>query len=214
MSTTIPRIYDSYGDALNAANELKKNRFRDDEISLISNAPNREIGGAADPAMAIADAGIPADDVAAFAAVVADGKSLLVVRAVWGAAAKAVGIVDSHGPSEKGVGRREYYASSLADKTDDDPFSDFTPTFGFPTLLDDAAPFSRFWNLPLLLDDSTPFSNWLTFPTLRTGYTFGEPKLIDAPDLFSRELRAPTLWNKSISKELNIPELKSDMTFD
>jgi len=73
-----------------------------------------------------------------------------------------------------------------------------------------AAPFSRYWNLPLLLDDPTPFSNWLTFSTLRPGYIFGEPKLIDAPDICSRELRAPLLWNKSVSKELNIPELSSD----
>jgi len=64
-------------------------------------------------------------------------------------------------------------------------------------LPNDPAPFSRFWNLPLLLNDATPFSNWLSYPTLKSGFTFGEPKLIDAPDIWSRKLGAPVLLNES-----------------
>ena len=62
MSTLITRIYEAYGDALNAVSELKRNRFGENAIHLISMAPN-------DPAQAdmsledrIAEAGIPAAD--------------------------------------------------------------------------------------------------------------------------------------------------------
>jgi hypothetical protein len=61
-----------------------------------------------------------------------------------------------------------------------------------------------------LLDDATPFSNWFSFSTLKSGYTFGEPNLIDAPDILSRKLGAPVYWDKSVSEELNVPELSAD----
>jgi hypothetical protein len=76
----------------------------------------------------------------------------------------------------------------------------------------EAAPFSRYWGIPLLLDNATPLSSWLSYSTLRPGYIFGEPKLIDAPDIWSRKLGAPVSWNKSVSQELNIPELSPDVT--
>ena len=195
MSTTIPRIYETYGGALEAANELKTKGFRDAEISLISNASNREEGAVEDLSSEIAKAGIPADDVAAFAAVVDAGKSLLVVRAVWGAAVKAIGVVDRHGPSEAGVGRPEYYASKS-----DDP-SIFFSTFGLAMLSNDATPFSRFWNLPLLSSDPTPFSSMFTLPTLWTGFLFGIPKLLSSGTIFSDELRIPVLLKSRSSED-------------
>ncbi len=195
MSTTISRIYETYGNALDAVNELKTKGFRDDEISLISNASNREAGPVEDISAEIAKAGIPSDDVSAFAAVVDAGKSLLVVRAVWGAAAKAIQIVDRDGRAEDGVGRKEYYASKLNDT------SPFSSTFGLAMLWNDAAPFSRFWNLPLLTSDPTPFSSAFTLPTLWNGFLFGIPKLLSDGAIFSNELRIPLLLKSRSSED-------------
>ena len=44
MSTIVTRIYETYGDALSATNELARNGFGKDAVSLVSNAPNREAG--------------------------------------------------------------------------------------------------------------------------------------------------------------------------
>ena len=195
MSTTIPRIYETYGSALDAMNELKTKGFRKDEISLISNASNREDGPVEDIAAEIAKAGIPAGDVAAFASFVDAGKSLLVVRAVWGAAVKAIGVVDRHGPTETGVGRPEYYASNMNDP------SIFSSTFGLAMLWNDPAPLSRFWNLPLLSSDPTPFSSMFTLPTLWNGFLFGIPKLLSSGTIFSDELRIPVLLKSRSSEE-------------
>jgi hypothetical protein len=189
--TIIPRIYDTYGNALDAVADLKKSGYRSDEISLISTAPNREPGDDTDPATAILKAGIPKDDVAAFANVVQQGKSLLVVRAVWGAAAKAIGIVDRHSPSLANVGRREYTTAHLAGEK-----GKFTLTFGWPMLINDASPFSNFWKWPLLSSNPTPFSSMFSWSTLKSGYTFGPPKLINNGALFSDELKIPVLLKR------------------
>ena len=189
--TIIPRIYDTYGAALDAVAQLKKNGYRSDEISLISTAPNREPGDDTDPATAIAKAGIPKNDVAAFVDVVRQGKSLLVVRAVWGAAVKAIGIVDSHAPSVANIGRREYTTAHLGGER-----AKFSLTFGWPMLLNDASPFSNFWKWPLLSSNPTPFSSMFSWSTLKSGYTFGPPKLINKSSLFSDELRIPVLLDE------------------
>lgn len=191
MSTIIPRIYESYGSALDAATELKKNGYRDDEIALISNAPNREPGADEDAATAIRKAGIPAADVSPFADVVEQGKSLLVVRAVWGAAVRAIGIVGRHAPVDSAIGRREYYVPS---RTGDN--AKFSLTFGWPMLINDPSPFSSFWKWPLLSNNATPFSTMFSLSTLRSGYIFGTPKLIKDGALFSKELRIPVLLKK------------------
>lgn len=195
MSTTIPRLYDTYGNALDAANALKARGFRESEFDLISTAPNREAGPVADISQEIGKAGIPAEDVGAFADAVSAGKSLLVVRAVWGAAVKAIAAVDSHNPTGEAVGRREYYASKSNDK------SIFSATFGLPMLLSDPAPFSKFWNLPTLSSDATPFSSMLTLPTLWSGFLFGIPKLLSDGALFSNELRIPVLLKSRSSQD-------------
>ncbi len=190
MSTIIPRLYETYGNALDAVAALKKNGFRDDEISLISNAPNREDGAAWDPAAEARKAGIPASDASAFAAAVDRGKSLLVVRAVWGAAAKAIGTVNKFSPLQDGVGRAEYSTAAADVKTSPHVFSS---TFGIPLLWNDATPLSKFWKWPLLWNNPAPLSSYFTFPTKWSGFTFGPPKLINDGAIFSRELKIPVL---------------------
>ena len=113
MSTLITRIYEAYGDALNAVSELKRNRFGEAAIHLISMAPN-------DPAQAdmsleerIAAAGIPAADSADFAKAVRQGHSLVAVRAVMGVGQKATAILNAHSPMQGAVERKDYYISTV-----------------------------------------------------------------------------------------------------
>jgi hypothetical protein len=187
MSTIIPRLYDTYGNAVEAVNDLKKGRYRDDEITLISNASNRESDVADDTATVIAKTGIPPDDAAAFAAVVDEGKSLVVVRAVFGAAARAITIVNRHSPLNLGVGSREYSTTKPSEK------SPYIMDFGFAMLINDPAPFSNYWKLPLLLNDPAPFSKMFTWPTQWKGFVFGVPKLTSDSAPFSTWLGWPVL---------------------
>jgi hypothetical protein len=96
MSTLITRFYEAYGDALSAVNELKRNKFGD-AVQLISLAPN---DAAASETLEdrILKAGVPQADVAAFAAAVRQGHSLIVVKAVMGVALKATAILNAHKP--------------------------------------------------------------------------------------------------------------------
>jgi len=196
MSTTVARLYESYGNALEASNGLRKRGFNRDEIVLISRAANNEAGEIPDLPAEISQAGIPADDVASYVASIDGGKSLLVVRAAWGSAQKAIGIVDNHGPSDTDVGNREYYVSTTENPAN---FS-LSSYLGFPVLLLEAAPFSKFWNLPVLFANSAPFSSFFSFPLLSKGFTFGVPKLISNGSAFSDELKIPVLmkdkWEK------------------
>ena len=196
MSTTVARIYESYGNALEASNHLKTSRFHGDEIDLISKASNRSEGEAADLAGEISKAGIPKSDVAFYVEAVEGGKSLLVVRAAWGAAQKAMRIVDSHDPAPADSGNREYYVSTV------EPYSAFSffSLLGFSMSTNEAAPLSKFWNLPVLFNNSTPFSSLLNMPTLSTGFTFGVPKLLSNGSLFSDELKIPVLLKDKAEK--------------
>ena len=63
-------------------------------------------------------------------------------------------------------------------------------------LLNDASPFSNFWKWPLLSSNPTPFSSMFSWSTLKSGYTFGPPKLINKSSLFSDELRIPVLLDE------------------
>jgi hypothetical protein len=196
MSTIIPRLYDTYGSALDAAAALKKYGFRDDEISLISNAPNREDGAVWDPAAEAEKAGIPKSDAPAFAAAVDQGKSLLVVRAVWGAAVKAIATVNKFSPLQAGVGKAEYSTAIVDVKSSPHVFSS---NFGLPLLWNDPAPFSKFLKWPVLWNNAAPLSSYFNWPTQWSGFVFGPPKLINDGALFSKELKIPVLWKGRIT---------------
>ena len=73
MSTIVTRIYETYGDALSATNELARNGFGKDAVSLVSNAPNREADAdaAEGSASAIETFGIPTREAGAWPAGIA-----------------------------------------------------------------------------------------------------------------------------------------------
>jgi hypothetical protein len=188
MTTTVARIYESYGNALEASNGLRHNGFNRDEIDLISRAANSEDGEIVDLSAEIAKAGIPADRVASYVASVDAGKALLVVRAAFGAARKAMTTVDNHGPIAADAGNAEYYVSMAQDPA---TFS-LSAYFNLPVLLSDATPFSRFWNMPVLLSSTKAF---LGLERISKGFTFGVPKLLNNGSLLSDELNIPVLWD-------------------
>jgi len=213
MSTTVARIYESYGNALEASNHLKTSRFHADEIDLISKATNRPEGETADLPGEISKAGIPKGDVASYVEAVEAGKSLLVVRAAWGAAQRALRTVDSHGPAEADAGNREYYVSTV------EPFSlsSFFSNLGFSmssssvssntVLSSEAAPFSKMFNWPVLINNASPLSTMFNMPTLSKGFTFGVPKLSN-----DFTFGVPKLLNSGtvFSDKLNMPVLSKD----
>jgi hypothetical protein len=98
MSTLVTRIYEAYGDALSAVNELKQNRFGDKSVHLISMAPNDPSQEGRSLEDRIIEAGVPAADVPAFAALIQQGHSLVAVNAVMGVALKATAILNAHNP--------------------------------------------------------------------------------------------------------------------
>jgi hypothetical protein len=187
MSTIITRIYETYGAALDAATELKKNRYAESSVSLISKAANREEGTADDTVAEIVKAGIPSDNVEPFAAYVAQGKSLLIVRAVFGAAAKAIEIADRYDPIATGVVRTSYPTEKISE------IHPLSAMMGWPLLWNSSTPLSDFWKWPTLINNAAPFSSWLTFPTLKSGFTFGVPKLLKDPAVFSNAFHIPVL---------------------
>jgi len=200
MSTTIARIYENYGNALEASHELKSRGFHRDEIDLISKAGNSEDSEITDLAGEISQAGVPADNVAAYAKAIDEGKSLLVVRAAWGAAVKALKVVDNHGPSAEASLNGEYYVTSGRQAAEAEaafPFS-LSGFLGIPLLLNDATPFSNFWHWPVLAPASATFSS--LFASLSKGYTFGTPTLLSNGAIFSDELGLPVLLKTESGK--------------
>ena len=200
MSTTVARIYESYGNALEASQELRSRGFHRDEIDLISKAANTQVGEITDIAGEISKAGVPADNVASYAATVEEGKSLLVVRAAWGAAKRAIKVVDDHGPEES-VLNNEFYISELpATSNEQLSFFSLSAYLGIPHLLSDATPFSNFWNLPVLISNAAPFSSFFLDSTLTTGFSFGAPNLINNPTIFSDAFNFPVLLRRKSEK--------------
>ena len=215
MSTIITRMYETYGDALSAVNDLKKNRIEDGDIELFSKAPNEEAvpseSAAADGGMvaAITKIGVPASDAQAFAALVSQNHSLVVVQAPMGIAKKATTILDRNSPMAGAVNRKEYYRSAS------EPGAPLSSMFGWPVLITDATPFSRFWNMPAISRaTSSPLSSWLGIPTIWSGRVgdrgwFGMPKLISKDATFSSLYNLPfkTKSQSPLSEFLNMPQL-------
>jgi hypothetical protein len=197
MTTTVARIYQSYGAALEASNEIHSRGFRSDEIDVISKAVNTQDSQITDLTAEISRAGIPTDKVGAYAAAIDEGKSLLVVRAAWGSAKKALKIVGDHGPSEGDPLNDDFYVPTFTfastEVSEDVSRFPFSAYFKIPLLLKDATPLSRSWGIPVLLPDTWTFSSFFSWPMLSNSFTFGAPKLVNSGTVFSDELRAPVL---------------------
>jgi hypothetical protein len=171
MSTTITRVYESSKNAADAVSELKKQGFGD--ISLVSKG-----GEVSD----VVESTAPVTaDAKAFAKSVSRGGALVTVRAPFGTAAKAIGILESFGPIESPAGRSEYYSKDGSNPT---PLSS---ALGLPVLVKSDK------SSAVLLGDTSGFSTWLGIPAVIKG---AKP--------------SATLWNGSLSASFGIPEISKD----
>jgi len=209
MSTLITRFYEAYGDALSAVNELKRNKFGN-AVQLISLAPNDAAESGETLEDRILRAGVPPADVAAFAAAVQQGHSLIVVKAVMGVALKATTILNAHKPIKDAVESKDYYASTVQQGT---PLSS---VLGWPVLLRDPTPFATFWNMPSLVKSSTPLSNFFSIPSLwrqpsSETTLFGFPKLLRSKQTLSSWYNLPLLvkTKRPFNEFFRMPELTS-----
>ena len=207
MSTLITRIYEAYGDALGAVSELKRNQFGN-AVHLISLAPNDAAASGHTLEERILAAGVPQADVAAFAASVQQGHSLIVVHAVMGVALKATAILNAHNPVKGAVESKDYYVSTVQRGA---PLSSI---FGLPVLLSDPTPFATFWNMPSLVKSSTPLSNFFSIPSLwrqpsSETTLFGFPKLLRSKQTLSSWYNLPLLIKsgRPFNEFFRMPEL-------
>ena len=201
MSTLLTRMYEAYGDALDAVHELKKNRFTDANVHLISLAPNAPHEGP-DLHTRIMAAGVPAADASALASLIEQGQTLIVVKAVMGVALKANSILDAYHPIAQSKVAKEYYQSLL------DRAAPLSSAFGLPTLYRDPTPFATFWNMPSIAGSATP-SLWHQ-PSRETTF-FGFPKLLRTKQTFSSWYNLPMLTKsqRPFSEFFRMPELTS-----
>jgi len=209
MSTLITRIYEAYGDALSAVNELKRNQFGS-AVHLISLAPNDDTAPGETLEDRIFKAGIPQADVAAFAAAVQQGQSLIVVNAVMGVALKATAILNAHNPRTDAVESKDYYVSTVQRG------SPLSSILGLPVLSRDPTPFATFWNMPSLVKSATPLSNFFSIPSLwrqpsSETTLFGFPKLLRSKQTLSSWYNLPLLVNskRPFNEFFRMPELTS-----
>ena len=209
MSTLITRIYEAYGDALSAVNELKRNQFGS-AVHLISLAPNDAAASGETLEDRILKAGIPQADVAAFAAAVQQGQSLIVVNAVMGVALKATAILNAHNPRTDALESKDYYVSTVQRG------SPLSSILGLPVLSRDPTPFATFWNMPSLVKSATPLSNFFSIPSLwrqpsSETTLFGFPKLLRSKQTLSSWYNLPLLVNskRPFNEFFRMPELTS-----
>ncbi len=176
MTTIITRYYATSDAAAAATAQLAEEEMRMDCVDLFSG------GGSED---GIIRAGVYASAAKAFAARLAEGGALVVVRAPFGQSYFVKDILDAHGPIDSGVAYSEQYIESqpshperynayLPVLLDSDTLVlsgpmmpavvsnwSFSKMFGMPLLSDKPAGRAK-----LLSDNSTPFSSALGLPTL------------------------------------------------
>lgn len=143
MTQTIVRMYGSHDNAMSAVNELKRNRFEDNEIHVVS--AEGAHGGEGDGIVeAIMKAYVLKSQAKVYAEGVRRGGTLVVVHAPFGSALEATEILDSHSPIDSGVPDTDH------DRLTWDEAAPLSSTFQWPLLSSDSTPFSSFWNLPSL----------------------------------------------------------------
>lgn len=187
MSQTISRIYKTPGQAASAKAALEEEYFSDVHLVSGDNA-----GASIDEiTAAITKGNVLKSDARVYAARIKEGGSLVTAHAPFGSAAKAIRILDKFNPIDFGISEP---ASDLM------PWDEATPiscALQMPVLMDDHAPFSRFWNVPTLTGGSFALSSLFAIPLLsRFGprsSSFGIELLSSNPTPLSSLLSLPTL---------------------
>jgi len=154
----VTRMYQSTAQATDAVAALKLNGYPDDQITVVMPAES----SSNDRVMAAIMAGhVLRADAAIYAAGIARGRSLVIVRAVFGMGAKACVILDGFDPVDSGVaGDSEPFAGW-------DEAAPLSSALSLPLLSRNPTPFSSFWNLPVLSRNARTINT--LFPALSSG---------------------------------------------
>lgn len=213
MTTIITRLYAAEDKAFAAVSALKR-RFGENEINIVTPTS----GNAAEIEAKIAKGGVKPSAAAAYAEKVAQGHSLVTVRAVWGFAKEAIATLDRAGPIDGGNGRGET-SKQATGWNEASPFSAWlrlpvlTKFKSYFVLKNDPAAFSTWAKWPVLTDkkpsatllnDPTPFSNKLGQPTLSRTPPFSS---LAKNDKSQRKLIS---WAAPFSDFCNLPVLLND----
>lgn len=130
MTTIVSRLYATQEQAAQAAEMLTSTRFSAADVNLVT--PPTEPDSAPEALEGlIQKGGVRRADAAVFAKAVAEGKSLVTVRAAWSLATPAIHILEHFEPIASGVGDHEQHIAETWHSAS--PFSDF---LGWPTLID------------------------------------------------------------------------------
>ena len=193
MTQTINRIYASADQATAAVTELRTNGYQADEIHVVGPTDfDAGKNSSDDIVVAIAKGHVLRSDAVILAEGIQKGGTLVTVHAVFGAAARALDILDKHGPIASGL-----------------------PSKRHPTVTwDEAAPVSSALMLPTRCDDPTVFATYSGMPTLMDGNAsvsaaVGLPLLADQKSTLSEKFGLPLLSDNPapLSSLFNIPLL-------
>ncbi len=185
MSAEISRMYGSREQAENAVAELREEGF--DEIFVVS----KPEGGASIEEIAgqIAKGFVPMSEARIYAAGVANGGTLVTVHAAFGSGMKATRIMESFETIDSGL-------PQPAPETYWDEATPMSSALHMPVLLEDAAPFSRFWSITPLADHNFSLSGMFGLPMTSSepgDSRWGFPFLSGNPTPLSSMLGLPVL---------------------
>jgi hypothetical protein len=166
----ISRLFSTEADALAAVSDLKQAGFGAARIRVLSS----KSGNAT--ATAIALEGVPKAEAASHAERIARGGALVLADAPFGAASRAIEVLQRQRPGDTGPAEAHY---------------------GTPATHDDAAPLSALFQWPVLSKNPSPFSSFFNLPTLSRGRhgnrTFGLPLVLRKAAPLSSLLGLPVL---------------------
>ena len=192
MSHEISRMFDSQDSADSAVAELQEEGF--DEIHVVHGpaAAKKAVRATVqDIALQIARGNVHMPDALIYAEGVAKGKSLVTVHAPFGRGLKAQSILESFDPVDSGMPEAEHLP--LWDEA-----TPMSSALMMPVLLDDPAPFSKFWNIAPLASNSCYASSVIGLPLLSRSDSPGDsrwglPFLSSNPAPLSSKLGLPLL---------------------
>lgn len=147
MSTSVIRIYPTGKQAAEALRMLRDEGFEEEALLMFSPPAAALVGGPSVSDEILSSALMAGDllkaDAALCAQALRDGHTVVIVRAPFGSAETAEGLLDSCGPIDIGLGAGAWRPSW----NDGAPLSS---AIGIPAVIDNAAPLSNFLSLPLL----------------------------------------------------------------
>jgi hypothetical protein len=194
MSQTICRIYKTPEQAARAKAALEDEDYSDVHLVSAANA-----GTPIDDIVAAITAGrVLRSDARIYAERISKGGSLVTVHAPFSGGARAARILGKFAPIDSGISEPENRLM---------PWDEATPMsciLQMPVLLQDAAPFSRFWNVAPLARNSFSLSGLFGLPLLTEAVSrsssFGIPLLSNNPAPLSSLLRLPTLSGRRTTR--------------